>query len=214
MKTYAHEALASLFFGSYRSRVLGLLLLHPDEAFHLREIARITDTQPGTLRRELKRLEEAGVLRSERLGNLLRYRADTACPVYEELRGLLKKTVGLVDILRDALAPLASRIRLALVYGSVASGTERHASDLDVLVVGDVAFEEVVAALYPCQQWLRREVNANVYDEAEFGRKASQPGEFLSRVLAQPVLRILGCIDDAGKPAEGRQRQATRGDQT
>ena len=71
MKTQAPEDLASLFFGSYRRRVLGLLLLHPDEAFHLREIARITDTQPGTLRRELKRLEEAGVLRSERLGNLV-----------------------------------------------------------------------------------------------------------------------------------------------
>jgi DNA-binding transcriptional ArsR family regulator len=204
MKTNSSEDLASLFFGSYRRRVLALLLLHPDEAFHLREIARITDTQPGTLRRELKRLEEAGVLRSERLGNLLRYSADPSCPVYEELRGLLKKTVGVVDVLRDALAPLAERIALALVYGSVASGSERHASDLDVLVVGDVTFEEVVAALYPCQEALRREINANVYSEAEFRAKASQPGEFVSRVLARPVLMIFGSIDDLGEPAQGR----------
>ena len=212
MKTHAPNDLASLFFGRYRSRVLGLLLLHPDEAFHLREIARITDTQPGTLRRELKRLEAAGVLRSERLGNLLRYRADPGCPVYEELRGLLKKTTGVVDVLRDALTPLVGHISLAFVYGSVASGTERHVSDLDVLVVGDVTFEEVVAVLHPCQEALRREINANVFGEAEFSAKASQPGEFVSRVLAQPVLMIFGTIDDAGEFAEGRQRQEARAD--
>jgi DNA-binding transcriptional ArsR family regulator len=204
MKTQDTNDLASLFFGSYRRRVLGLLLLHPDEAFHLREIARITDTQPGTLRRELKLLEDAGVLRSERLGNLVFYRADPACPVYEELRGLLKKTVGLGDILRDALAPLDKRIELALVYGSVASGSERRTSDVDVLVVGDVSFEEVVAALFPCQETLRREINANVYSEAEFTAKASQPGEFLARVLAQPVMVISGSLDDPGESAQNR----------
>ena len=204
MKTQDTNDLASLFFGSYRRRVLGLLLLHPDEAFHLREIARITDTQPGTLRRELKLLEDAGVLRSERLGNLVFYRADPACPVYEELRGLLKKTVGLGGILRDALAPLDKRIELALVYGSVASGSERRTSDVDVLVVGDVSFEEVVAALFPCQETLRREINANVYSEAEFTAKTSQPGEFLARVLAQPVMVISGSLDDPGESAQNR----------
>lgn len=204
MNTQDTTDLASLFFGSYRRRVLGLLLLHPDEAYHLREIARITDTQPGTLRRELKLLEDAGVLRSERLGNLVFYRADSACPVYEELRGLLKKTVGLGEILRDALAPLDKRIELAMVYGSVASGLERRTSDVDVLVVGDVSFEEVVGALFPCQETLRREINANVYSEAEFRAKASQPGEFLARVLAQPVIMISGSLDDLGKPAQNR----------
>jgi DNA-binding transcriptional ArsR family regulator len=204
MNTQPPVDLASLFFGSYRRRVLGLLLLHPDEAFHLREIARITDTQPGTLRRELKCLEEAGVLRSERLGNLVRYRADPLCPVYEELRGMLKKTAGVVDVLRDALAPLAKGISLALVYGSVASGSERHASDLDVLVVGDVTFEEVVTALYPCQEALRREINATVFGAAEFSEKARQQGEFVSRVLAAPVLMIMGTTDDFGKPGQAR----------
>lgn len=204
MKTQVPEDLAALFFGSYRRRVLGLLLLHPDEAFHLREIARITDTQPGTLRRELKRLEEAGVLRAERLGNLLRYRANPLCPVYEELRGMLKKTAGVVDVLRDALAPLAKGILLAFVYGSVASGSERHTSDLDLFVVGDVTFEEVVAALYPCQEALRREINATVYSAAEFSEKARQPDGFVSRVLAAPVLMIMGTTDDLGEPGQAR----------
>jgi DNA-binding transcriptional ArsR family regulator len=209
MKTERSDDLASLFFGSYRRQVLALLLLHPDEAFHLREIARITDTQPGTLRRELIRLEQAGVLRSERVGNLVRYRADPACPIYEELRAILKKTAGVVEVLRGALAPLGARIAVAFVYGSVAGGTERHPSDLDVLVVGEVSFEEVVAALLPCQETLRREINANVYGETEFREQAKRRGEFLSRVLEGPLLMIFGTADDIGKPGENRQHQGT-----
>jgi DNA-binding transcriptional ArsR family regulator len=209
MNTGMPNDLASVFFGSYRRQVLGLLLLHPDEAFHLREIARITDTQPGTLRRELIRLEQAGVLRSERVGNLVRYRADPACPIYEELRAILKKTAGVVEVLRGALAPLGARIAVAFVYGSVAGGTERHPSDLDVLVVGEVSFEEVVAALLPCQETLRREINANVYGETEFREQAKRRGEFLSRVLEGPLLMIFGTADDIGKPGENRQHQGT-----
>lgn len=204
MATVSPDNLADLFFGKYRRQVLGLLLLHPDEAFHLREIARITDTQPGTLRRELKQLEAAGVLRSERMGNLKLYRADSACPIYEELRGILKKTAGIVDVLRDALAPLSERISFACVYGSVASGTEQHASDLDVLVVGDVSFEEVVGALHSCQESLRRDVNANVYGEAEFEEKRKQSGEFIPRVLRGHLINIIGTKDDPGKPGRGR----------
>lgn len=94
MKTQRSIDLGTLFFGAYRRQVLGLLLLHPEESFHLREIARITNTQPGTLRRELTQLAEAGVLSRERVGNLVRYRADSECPIYEELRGILKKTAG------------------------------------------------------------------------------------------------------------------------
>lgn len=122
MKTSKHIDLGTLFFGAYRRQVLGLLLLHPDESFHLREIARVTQTQPGTLRRELTQLADAGVLSREKIGNLVRYRADNSCPIYEELRSILKKTAGVVDVLRDALAPLCDRITVAFVFGSIASG--------------------------------------------------------------------------------------------
>lgn len=97
MRTKTPTDLGTVFFGAYRRQVLGLLLLHPDESFHLREIARATNTQPGTLRRELVQLTDAGVLGREKLGNLVRYKADPACPIYDELRGILKKTAGVAD---------------------------------------------------------------------------------------------------------------------
>jgi predicted nucleotidyltransferase len=207
MNTAKSIDLGAVFFGVYRRRVLGLLLMHPDEAFHLREIARITDTQPGTLRRELLQLTEAGVVTCEKMGNLVRYRAEKACPIYAELRGILKKTTGVVDVLREALAPLSSDIFAAFIYGSVASGAERRASDIDVMVVGPVTFEEVVAALHGATEVLRREVNASVYSEAEFKQGARKKERFLARVMKEPVLMILGNEDDLGKPGENRQAE-------
>jgi predicted nucleotidyltransferase len=205
MKTKLFTDLGTLFFGAYRRQVLALLLLHPDESFHLRELARVTNTQPGTLRRELAQLADAGVLSRERIGNLVRYKASIDCPIYDELRGILKKTAGVADILRDSLAPLADKIDVAFVYGSVASGTERRSSDIDVMVIGTVSFEEVVQALHRGQEQLRREINPNVYGPAEFKKKAKEKGSFLARVLKDPKLFILGKEDDLRKLGSDRK---------
>lgn len=197
--------LGTLFFGAYRRQVLGLLLLHPGESFHLREIARITNTQPGTLQRELAQLANAGVLSREKTGNLVRYKADTACPIYDELRGILKKTAGVADVLRAGLASLSDKIPVAFVYGSIASGAERRASDIDIMVIGNVSFEEVVGALHASQEELRREINPNVYGLAEFKKKAKEKGAFLTRVLDEPVLFILGTANDLRKLGANRK---------
>lgn len=196
MKTKPFTDLGTLFFGAYRRQVLASLLLHPDESFHLRELARVTNTQPGTLRRELAQLADAGVLSREQIGNLVRYKADTTCPIYDELRGILKKTAGVADVLRDSLAPLTDKIAVAFVYGSVASGAERRSSDIDVMVVGTASFEEVVRALHRSQKELRREVNPNVYRPAEFKKKVKGKDSFLSQLLAQPKLFVLGKEND------------------
>lgn len=208
MKTQAPADLATVFFGTYRRQVLGLLLLRPDEPFHLREIARMTGTQPGTLRRELEQLADAGVLTRERMGNLVRYKADTACPIYDELRSILKKTTGVADVLRGALAALGDRIVAAFVYGSVAAGVERKASDIDVMIIGSVSFEEVVRALHPCQEQLRREINPGVYSPAEFRRKVAAKNSFLMRVLEEPKLFIVGSEDDVGQSLKNRKSKA------
>ncbi len=200
--------LAALFFGAYRRQVLALMLLHPDESFHLREVARITNTQPGTLWRELTLLAEAGVLQSEKVGNLVRYRASRECPIYDELRGILRKTSGLGEILRKALQPLRDRISVAFVYGSVARGDERRASDIDLMVVGTVALEDVVQALHPCQERLRREINPSVYAPAEFNRRAKEKGAFIARVLASHKLFIVGNTDELGKLGARRKAKA------
>lgn len=204
------QNLATLLFGAYRRAVLARLLLRPEESLHVRELARETGTNAGTLVRELNALSEAGVLERRRVGNQVHFQANAACPIYEDLRNILKKTVGVADVLRDALAPLAGRIRAAFVYGSVARGDERPGSDLDVMVVGEAKFSEVVEALAPAQEALRREVNANVYPALEFRKKVAAGEPFLERVLADRRIFIIGGEDDLGKPRAHRQAQGAR----
>lgn len=205
-------SLAATLFGAYRRDALALLLLHPEQALHVREIARLTRKAPGTLLRELNRLADAGILLRLPLANLVRYQANGRCPIYDDLRSILKKTVGVTDVLREALAPLAARIRVAFVYGSVARGDERAGSDLDLMVVGDVTLAEVAGALAPGAAALGREVNPNVFPPGEFAaaRRAGDP--FVGRVVAGAKLFVVGTSDDLGKPAAHRQGQGPRGD--
>ena len=191
--------LASLLLGVYRRRVLGLLFLQPDKAYHVREIARLTDTSPGTLHKELARLAQAGLLTREKVGNQIRYAANRQCPIFEELAGILRKTSGLADVLLDALAPLARRVKVALVFGSVARGEERSGSDVDLLVVGSAGFADVVKALHPAQGRIGRDINPVVMTAAEFRRKAAEP--FLREVLGGQKLFLIGDEDELGKLA-------------
>jgi predicted nucleotidyltransferase len=201
---------ASLLFGAYRRDALALLLLHPEESLHVREIARAIGKAPGTLLRELNALSAAGVLLRKPVGNQVHFQADPDCPIYEELSSILKKTVGVADVLREALAPLGAKVRAAFVYGSVARGDERARSDLDVMVVGEASFGDVVAALAPAQESLRREVNPNVYPALEFRKKLAARDPFLKRVLAGHKIYIVGGEDDLGKPAAHRPAQGAR----
>ena len=155
--------LMELLFGSYRQRVLSLLLLHPDSSYYVRELARLTGTSAGTLHKELTRLAQAGLLLRQEQGNQVRYQANQACPVFPELAGLFRKTSGLVDVLADALRPLAADISLAFVFGSMARGDEQPGSDVDLMVIGSPAFGDVVKALYPAQEILQREINPVIY---------------------------------------------------
>ena len=149
-----HQSLPSLLFPEYRRRVLGLLLLRPDEALHGREIARRTGLAAGTITRELTRLAEVGLLKREKRGNQQLYSADTAGPIFAELASILRKTSGMADVLIEALAPLAPKLRLAFVFGSVALGRETAGSDADLILVGFASFREVVELLFPVQATL------------------------------------------------------------
>jgi len=198
--------LASLLFGAYRRGVLALLLLRPEQSLHVREIARALGKAPGTLLRELNALAEAGVLVRKRVGNQVHFQANNACPIFEDLRNILKKTVGVADVLREALAALSGEIRAAFVYGSIARGDEREGSDIDLMVVGEVRFAGVVAALAPAQEILRREVNPSVNPALEFKSKLAAGDPFLKRVLADRKIFIIGDQDDLGQ--SGAQRKA------
>ncbi|MBI4754294.1 MAG: helix-turn-helix domain-containing protein [Betaproteobacteria bacterium] len=197
-------SLAHHLLGSTRSAVLAELLLHPDTSLHVRELARLTGTSPGSLHRELRSLTELGLLLRQETGRQVHYRANTACPVFEELAGLLRKTVGVVDVLRAALLPLAGDIALAFVHGSVATGSANARSDVDVMVLGQAGFAPVVQALAPTQEGLRREVNATVMKPKDFARKRATGDGFVSSVIREPKLWLVGDENDLAELAQDR----------
>ncbi|WP_412755057.1 nucleotidyltransferase domain-containing protein [Legionella pneumophila] len=188
----------SILFSEYRRRVLALLLLHPDERYHVREIARLTNTTAGTLHRELSKLAKSKVLLREQSGNQVYYQANRNFPIYMELASILKKTSGLVDVLFDFLTPLAEKIEVAFVFGSVAKGTENLGSDIDVLIIGEVDFTEVVSALYAAQASLGREINPKIYSREQWKASLQKQDLFIQEVLNNPKLFIMGAEHDLG----------------
>lgn len=192
------KSLADQLLGSSRAAVLAVLLLRPEESLHVRELARLTGVSPGTLHRELRALTEMGLLHRRAVGRQVFYAANRACPVFEDLAGLLRKTAGLIDVLRSALVPLTNRIERAFVYGSMASGQTHAHSDIDVMVIGDLGFADVVLALAPAQESLRREINPTVLRATDFKRKRRQVDGFVAKVLKGPTLWLLGPNDEPG----------------
>lgn len=188
----------SILFSEYRRRVLALLLLHPDERYHVREIARLTNTTAGTLHRELSKLAKSKVLLREQSGNQVYYQANRNFPIYTELASILKKTSGLVDVLFDFLTPLAEKIEVAFVFGSVAKGTENLGSDIDVLIIGEVDFTEAVEALYAAQASLGREINPKIYSKEQWKASLQKQDLFIQEVLNNPKLFIMGAEHDVG----------------
>lgn len=187
-----HQSPVSVLFPGYRRRVLEMLLLHPEESLHGREIARRAGLPAGTLTRELKRLAEAGLLNCERRGNQLLYRANRQSPIFEELAGILRKTSGLADVVAEALAPLTNEIEVALIFGSVARGVETRGSDVDVLIIGTVDYGSVVDALYPTQQRLAREINPKVFTRREWNAKLKEKNPFVLEVLSRERIFLIG----------------------
>jgi predicted nucleotidyltransferase len=200
--------LASLLFGTYRQRVLGLLLLNSERSYYVREIARLTNTAAGTLHKELARLAEAGLLLRESVGNQVRYSANRDCPVFEELASILRKTSGLVDVLAGALSAVESQISLAFVFGSLARGEQQSSSDVDVMLVGSMGFADVVRVLHPVQDTLQREINPVVYSLDEFHRRTASDDSFIQEVLSKPKLFIVGNEDELRKLTQDKTTSA------
>ena len=196
--------LVEILFGAYRRQILGLLLLRPDESFHVREIARMTGVSAGSLHRELKALSESGLLQRSVSGNQVKYQANRDCPIFEELAGIFRKTAGLADVLRELLNVLESKIVMAFVFGSVAQGKAKQGSDIDLLVVGSVSFTDVVEVCHAGTQRLGREVNPVVMTKAAFVNKYRGGDRFVARVVKEPKIFLIGDADEFGKLVEDR----------
>lgn len=184
--------LSSVLFTDYRRRVLGLLLLHPDQRYYLREIARLTGTVPGTLTRELAKLVAAGVLNVVKIGNQAHYAANRDCPIFAELASILRKTSGLVDVLAEGLMPVAGQIEAAFVFGSMASGKASAASDVDLMIIGETDYGKVVQLLHPVQRTLGREINPKLYTRAEWKKLVAGRSAFVRDITGKPKLFVIG----------------------
>jgi len=184
-----------------RQGVLAALLVQPEKSWYVSELARRMKVPSSSLQRELRGLTEAGILTMHKQGRMVYYQANTASPVFPDLRGLLLKTAGLVDVLAGVLKPLTSKVQLAFVYGSIASGEERSDSDVDLMVVGSISPADLALPLRRARESLGREVNPTVYTPTEFAKKRASKDHFLSRLLTQPRLMVVGSDDELGKAA-------------
>ncbi len=187
------ERVADALFPQVRQRLFAALFGQPQRSFYTNELVRLAGSGIGVVQRELASLSECGLLRVERRGNQKHYQANSEAPVFAELGAIVRKTFGVAGVLRAALAPLATRVDQAFVYGSVAAGNQQADSDIDVLIVAeDLVLEELFAALQPASDSLARRINPTLYTRAEFRKRITAKNPFLTKVLARPRIPLIG----------------------
>lgn len=191
--------LADALFSTIQQRVLAYLFGQPERSFFATELIKLAGGGSGAVQRELVRLADSGLVTVTRVGTQKHYQANPKSPIFAELCAIAQKTVGLAEPLREALAPLAKRIKAAFVFGSVAKRSDTAASDIDVLVLSDsVDYADVFAALQSAEAKLGRTVNPTVYTPASWRKKRKEGNSFVVKVAAQPKVFLIGTEEDLG----------------
>ena len=196
--------LATILGSKLRAKVLGWLFTHPDERYFVRQLTTLLGEDSTNVSRELARLEKTGVLILTTEGKQKYYQANRGSPVFNELHGLIVKTAGVADVLRTALAPAMERIKVAFIFGSIASRTEERTSDIDMMVIGETTFSEIVSLISPAQRTLGREINPVVYPASEFKQKIQENHHFLKTVLESDKIFLIGDEHELARLAEKR----------
>jgi predicted nucleotidyltransferase len=192
-------SLGNVLFSGVQQRVLGVLFGMPDKSFYRNELMRLAGSGKGALQRELDRLEQAGLVTVRPVGNQKHYQANKDAPIFEELRGIVVKTFGVTDVLREALLPLEKDITAAFIFGSIAKKSDTSASDIDLFVVSDkLGYQDLIKALLPAEAALGRKINPTIYSNAELARKRKAQTSFVVRVLEQPKIFVVGSERDLG----------------
>ena len=193
-------SIATALFSDSQSRVLQWLYGQPDRRFHLNELRRLTQLGSASLQRELNRLADAGLVNTERVGNLRCFTANPSSPVFSELKSLVRKTLGIEPLLRESLTPLLPNLQAALIYGSIAKQTDNAQSDIDVMLIGaELSLGTVLESLEPAEKQLGRKINPTCYTPGEFARRCAEPDSFVNRVLSQPTIPLIGKIDELAR---------------
>ena len=186
-------SLADALFSGTQQRVLGLLFGQPERSFYATELISLAGVGSGAVQRELASLSQSGLVTVKAVGNQKHYQANPASPIYDELCGMVRKTVGLAEPLRAALAPLARHIKAAFVYGSIAKKEDTATSDIDLMLVSDtLTFGDTILALQAATELLGREVNPNILTQQDFAKRLAEDGSFVSRVMSQPKVWLIG----------------------
>lgn len=194
---YASASLSGALFTTTQQRVLASLFGQPGRSYAVNELIQATGAGSGAVQRELARLAGSGLLTVEHVGNQKRYRANPDAPIHDELVSIVRKTFGLAEPLREALAPLAGRIHAAFLYGSVAKGNDTARSDIDLMLIADeLTYAEAMLALHPVAERLGRQVNPTVYARDELRARIDAGNSFITRVLQQPRQWLIGGDDD------------------
>lgn len=192
-------ALANALFTNTQQRVLGLLFGQPDRSYFANEIILRAGSGSGAVQRELARLEASGLVTVRRVGNQKHFQANPASPIFEPLRHIVQSTVGLAGPIQRALAPLAGGIRAAFIYGSVAKKRDTATSDIDLMVISDhLSYADLFGALESAIERLGRTVNPTVLSEREFAKRVKAGEAFITRVIAQPKIWLIGSTHDLG----------------
>ena len=176
--------------------LLAATVLQPDRCWYLSDLASHLRRRPSSLQTPLAALVSAGILSRRKEGNRVYFQANPDCPFLPELEGLMAKTVGLVEVLREALVPLTDRLDVAFVHGSVARSSEGAASDVDLIAVGFLGLAELSPALGKAEERLGRSVNASVYSRQEFAKRLAAKNHFLCSVLDKEKLFVVGQPND------------------
>jgi predicted nucleotidyltransferase len=208
------SSIASALFGQTRRKVLALLFGHPEESFYLREIVRAVGGGTGAVQRELEQLTSAGLILRKADGRQIYFTANPDSPVFEEVRNLVTKTIGVHEVMRLALADFAERrlILSAFIYGSAATGKDRPESDVDLMIVGDLTLSALLSVLRPAQDRLGREINPTIYPVEELRHKLAGGNHFLKAVLSRPKIMLVGNENELAELAGQRLDRGTRAD--
>lgn len=190
---YAGANLSDALFTRTQQRVLACLFGQPGRSYSVSELIQDTGAGSGAVQRELARLAGSGLLAVARVGNQKRYRANPESPIHDELAAIVRKTFGLANPVREALAPLADGIVAAFVYGSMARGQDTASSDIDLMLVSDtLAYGDVMGLLHPVMARLGREINPTIYTRSELRKRIDAGNSFVTRVLQQPRIWLIG----------------------
>jgi len=188
-----HRTVADALFTKSQQRVLAVLFGNPHRSFYANEVIDLAGVGTGSAQRELAKLEQAGLVTVKRVGKQKHYQANAAAGVFEPLRELVLKTFGLANVLNAALAPVAREISAAFVYGSIAKGEDSATSDVDLMVISEsLSYADLFALLEDASRQLGRAVNPTVYSSAELTKRVRQKNSFVTRVLAQPKIWLIG----------------------